>query len=248
MQILSFDTSTPVMHLALLAGRQPWVAKTVEPASLNRQEVASLLIPEIDKAFIEAGWNKHDLSLIVVGTGPGSFTGIRVGVITARSLAQALKLPLIGISAFESLAANLPLPAGIVLGAGNDHYFVAGFQRCPEQVLAPVVEPCYVSASELAGRLSLIESWAADEKACLAGLPEPVKPLPAINNIAVAQAELAFDRLSLKGPYTESVDRYPRLQEEFPWWNVLPLYLRSPSVTVKKSNGNTNPTHDAIRS
>ncbi len=245
MHILSFDTSTPVLHLALLDGRQPLVSKLVEPTSHNRQEVASLLIPEIDRAFGEAGWSKHELSLIVVGTGPGSFTGIRVGVITARSLAQALNLPLAGVSLLESLAYLLEPPVGIILSSTAGHYFAGAFCAGKINPVEPVLEPCYVSQAELAGKREAVSTWSADEDACLSLPAFSCQRLPTIKNIAVAQAQLTVDRLSLKGSYTENLDRDPALLEELPWWNVLPRYLRSPSVTIKKNYGNTNPTHDA---
>lgn len=67
---------------------------------------AEHLMAVIDKALAEAGLAYADLGAIVVSTGPGSFTGIRVGVSAARGLALALKIPAIGVTTLEALAAE----------------------------------------------------------------------------------------------------------------------------------------------
>ncbi|HEV2502960.1 MAG TPA: tRNA (adenosine(37)-N6)-threonylcarbamoyltransferase complex dimerization subunit type 1 TsaB [Mesorhizobium sp.] len=65
---------------------------------------AEHLLAVIDKALAEAGITFADLGAIAISTGPGSFTGIRVGVSTARGLALALKIPAIGVTTLEALA------------------------------------------------------------------------------------------------------------------------------------------------
>ena len=129
MRILSFDTSSSSVHLSLLASPgapgdarlHAAVERVIAPASADRLEVASLIYPGIDTALRDAGWSKHDLSLIVVGTGPGSFTGIRVAVIVARTLCQTLKLPLLGISSLEAYGFAAGTPCAVVLSAGSAH-------------------------------------------------------------------------------------------------------------------------------
>lgn len=65
------------------------------------------LMPMIDKAFKTTNLSLKDISLIVCDIGPGSFTGIRIGVATAKGFKDALNIPLIGISSLEGLAYNL---------------------------------------------------------------------------------------------------------------------------------------------
>ena len=68
---------------------------------------AEALLPMVERAMREAGWRPRRSISIAVTTGPGSFTGIRVGLAAARGIALALDLPLIGVTSFEAAAAAL---------------------------------------------------------------------------------------------------------------------------------------------
>lgn len=95
---LAFDTSGAHGSVAVGAGTSVRAARTLEAP----QEHASRLIPVIDLVLADAGVDKAGLDGIVVGEGPGSFTGVRVAAATAKGLAHALGLPL---WTFSSLAA-----------------------------------------------------------------------------------------------------------------------------------------------
>ncbi len=73
----------------------------------ERQGTVSSLIPTIDRLFKEAGRSKSQLQALIVGTGPGGFTAVRVLLVTARTLAQVMGLPLIGINALEGSALQM---------------------------------------------------------------------------------------------------------------------------------------------
>ncbi|MBX9937624.1 MAG: tRNA (adenosine(37)-N6)-threonylcarbamoyltransferase complex dimerization subunit type 1 TsaB [Candidatus Obscuribacterales bacterium] len=73
----------------------------------ERQGTVSSLIPTIDRLFKDAGRSKAQLQAIIVGTGPGGFTAVRVLLVTARTLAQVMGLPLIGINALEGSALQM---------------------------------------------------------------------------------------------------------------------------------------------
>lgn len=73
----------------------------------ERQGTVSSLIPTIDRLFKDAGRSKVQLQAIIVGTGPGGFTAVRVLLVTARTLAQVMGLPLIGINALEGSALQM---------------------------------------------------------------------------------------------------------------------------------------------
>lgn len=72
------------------------------------QRSAQSLAPSIDRFLKELGWNIRDLGCIAVGVGPGSFTGLRVGVTTAKILAWALGAKIIGVNTLESMSWNVP--------------------------------------------------------------------------------------------------------------------------------------------
>lgn len=69
---------------------------------------AERLVSSIAGLLCEAGWQPAELARIAVSTGPGSFTGVRIGMTCARTMAQALGVPLTGVSALDVIAAGIP--------------------------------------------------------------------------------------------------------------------------------------------
>lgn len=98
--LLAIETATPVGSVALYAGDV--LLAYIE----NRQERAHarLLLPMIDALLSQTGVAKTDLSAIAVGKGPGSYTGLRIGVSTAKGLCTALDIPLLAIGTLEAIA------------------------------------------------------------------------------------------------------------------------------------------------
>ncbi|HEY3020200.1 MAG TPA: tRNA (adenosine(37)-N6)-threonylcarbamoyltransferase complex dimerization subunit type 1 TsaB [Solirubrobacteraceae bacterium] len=141
LKVLGFDTATAATVVALLAdGQEPLEARD-DPAPGERPRHTTRLLALartlLDRARLAFG----DLDLIAVGTGPGSFTGLRIGVATARALAQATGAPVAGVSTLRALAA-LPDDAGAetlvlpVVDARRGEVFVAGW-RGGEEVFRP---------------------------------------------------------------------------------------------------------------
>jgi tRNA threonylcarbamoyl adenosine modification protein YeaZ len=198
-------------------------------------------MPQIDRAVSEAGWAKSQIDFIVVGVGPGSFTGIRVAVVTAKTLAQVLHIGLAGVSVLEAYYAEIgpKQPAGIVLSTTSSQYFYGAFGQSDNgQPACAVVPAGCENLAVVLDRLQDIPLLFGDERfvAQSSALDVPTRQLPLIKNIALTQAQLAADRLSFMGLLGDRPEDRDNLKETFPWQNVLPLYLRSPSVTVKKPN------------
>lgn len=99
---LGIETTGSQLGLALFDGkRSVALVKNVGP----RQ--SEILLPTLQKLLAQMGRRKQDISLVGVDIGPGSFTGVRVGVSVARVLAQVLRIPLIGVSSLEIMAMTL---------------------------------------------------------------------------------------------------------------------------------------------
>jgi tRNA threonylcarbamoyladenosine biosynthesis protein TsaB len=126
MLILAFDTATEVATSALVSDGE------VLGERLSR---ASTLLEDVDALLRQGGARPSDLEALAVGIGPGSFTGVRVGLATARALALALDVPVAGVSTLAALAAGAP-GAMPVIDARRREVFVLG-HREPPQVLAP---------------------------------------------------------------------------------------------------------------
>lgn len=100
MNILAIDTSTYVLGVAILKDGQ-----IVGEHLTNLQKNHSVrLMPAINELMNEVSMKPEHLDKIVVAKGPGSYTGVRIGLTTAKSLAWALNIPLVGISGLEALA------------------------------------------------------------------------------------------------------------------------------------------------
>lgn len=102
--MLAFDTSSPTLSVALFDGFK--IVRESEAPLFAQHSVA--LAPAVDRLLKESRWKAEALDFICVGLGPGSFTGLRVGVTTAKVLAFASKAKLIAIPSLEILAAGAP--------------------------------------------------------------------------------------------------------------------------------------------
>jgi tRNA threonylcarbamoyl adenosine modification protein YeaZ len=122
MLILAFDTATEVATSALVSSGEVLGERTSR---------AVTLLEDVDALLRQSGSHTRDVEALAVGVGPGSFTGVRIGLSTARGLALALGIPAAGVSTLDALAAGAPgaLP---VIDARRREVFVPG------RVLAPV--------------------------------------------------------------------------------------------------------------
>jgi tRNA threonylcarbamoyladenosine biosynthesis protein TsaB len=103
MIILGLDTSTRVCTVAVVKdGRL-----LVELSKASGKTHSQRLMPLVDQAIRESGLSREDIDGIAVGAGPGSFTGLRIGLAAAKGLGYALRKPAIGIPTLDSMAHNL---------------------------------------------------------------------------------------------------------------------------------------------
>jgi tRNA threonylcarbamoyladenosine biosynthesis protein TsaB len=134
--LLAFDTATPLVTVALHDGSDVvWEAVSERPLQHGEQ-----LAPLIDRALRETGLVRQDLTAVGVGVGPGPFTGLRVGLVTARTLGLALELPVYGVCTLDVLAVE-----AVDTAAVTTDFVVATDARRKEVYLA--------SYDEAAGRL-----------------------------------------------------------------------------------------------
>ena len=111
MLTLAFDTATSAATAALVRDGE---------VLGERVSRAVAVLEDADELLRESGAERAELTGIVVGTGPGSFTGLRLGLATARGLALALELPVAGISTLDALAAGAPGALPVVDGGRRE--------------------------------------------------------------------------------------------------------------------------------
>jgi tRNA threonylcarbamoyladenosine biosynthesis protein TsaB len=100
--ILSADTSSEKFSLAILRGDT--VIGNFRSYDINRQ--SSDMLPEIDRLLDSNSLSIKDIGLFCIGLGPGSFTGLRIGITTMRTMAIALNKPIAGVSSIDAIAHN----------------------------------------------------------------------------------------------------------------------------------------------
>lgn len=148
MRILAFDTATRATSVAL-----DELELRDDPPGGGRPRHTTRLLPLIVEVLERTETQWSELDRIAVGVGPGTFTGLRIGVATARSLSRARGIPLVGISTLESLALNAadsdasvrhrdaPQPEAVlaVLDARRGEVFAAGWELggARRQLLGP---------------------------------------------------------------------------------------------------------------
>ncbi len=104
MRVLAIETSARAGLVALADDEE---VVSVQDGG-RAGHLAEWLLPAVEQGLEEAGWRRAQLDLVVVGLGPGSFTGLRVGLATAKGLAVVLGVPLVGVDSLQVLAAAAP--------------------------------------------------------------------------------------------------------------------------------------------
>ncbi|KRM58426.1 hypothetical protein C5L31_000247 [Secundilactobacillus malefermentans] len=138
MKVLALDTSNRPLSVALLEDQT--VLGTV--TMTVHQKHAEYLLPVIEDLMAKSDLVPADLNRVVVAQGPGSYTGIRIGVTTAKVLADTLKIGLVGVSSLQALALNCQRDGQLVwpiFDARNNNIFTGLYQMkngVPESVLA----------------------------------------------------------------------------------------------------------------
>lgn len=218
MRILAFDTTMNACAVALWTDGDV-VAQRVEAMTHGQAEA---LLPAIESTLAAAGVTYADLDRIAVTTGPGSFTGVRVGLATARGLGLAAGLPVIGIGTAEVLAAHVrrtegPADVTIVIDARRADVYT---QRFDTQGLPLTDAACVLPAAVTADGNALLAGDAVARVA--AQWPSPPRTLELSYADPVDLAALAAARPA-EGP------------------PPAPLYVRPPDAAVPRNGGRLRP-------
>ena len=121
--ILALDTTADSVSVALLKGEKV-VAHTFQQMERGQGEA---LIPMIQGIFKSAKVDFQNLSKVAVSIGPGSFTGVRIGLATARGIGLALDIPVIGVTSFEAAAYGTKEKVLVVLDSKREDFFTQTF-------------------------------------------------------------------------------------------------------------------------
>jgi tRNA threonylcarbamoyladenosine biosynthesis protein TsaB len=237
MTVLALDTALGACSVAVSRGE----ALLASRFQLLKRGHAEALMAMIDTVCQEAGMALGDIDLFAATLGPGTFTGVRIGLSAARGLALALDRPLVGYSTLEVMAwAALPLltPGAnllVVHDAHREEVYVQLFKAGSDNSLVTVLPPVLSGLSDLAGYLSsgpIVEPvWLVGSGAELVasispqGFKSSLLEGGPVNPDAAVLALLA-GRNFLPGEGAAAMRGY------FDQPAVLPLYLRAPDAKL----------------
>ena len=158
-KILTLDSSSLSGSVSLCQGESPVAESLLNIRSTHSEK----LLKQIDHLLEETSWQLADLDLLAVVTGPGSFTGLRIGIATIKGLAQVLNKPVVPVSSLQTVAMNLPLspvPICAFLDARKSEVYTQLFDwhpaAGPVAIDRPTVLPPEQLLLQLSGSVALV--------------------------------------------------------------------------------------------
>ncbi|WP_434741692.1 tRNA (adenosine(37)-N6)-threonylcarbamoyltransferase complex dimerization subunit type 1 TsaB [Micromonospora sp. SH-82] len=216
MLVLVVDSSTPAVTAALVEVSTDGVALRATRCTVDARAHGELLAPQVDAVLADADARPGDLTAIVAGLGPGPFTGLRVGLVTAATMGQVLGVPTYGVCSLDGI--GHPAAAGEPVLAASDarrrEIYWAVYDGSGQRIAGPEVDTPTVAAArarDLAVTVAVGDG--AHRYADVLGLPVRAEPrYPDATTLAVLAAE--------------------RIRAGAPGERLTPLYLRRPDAVA----------------
>jgi tRNA threonylcarbamoyl adenosine modification protein YeaZ len=217
--LLALDTATPAVTVALHDGSRV----LAESRQVDARRHGELLLPAVDRVLAEAGRTLEAVSDIVVGVGPGPYTGLRVGLVTAATFGAALDVPVHGLCSLDGLAyaSGLTEPFVVATDARRKEVYWARYGDARTRLTEPAVDRPADLADQMAG-------------------------VPAVGAGALLYASV-FTGVRREGPEHQSAGALAALAAEklaagTEFLPAQPLYLRRPDAQVPANYKVVTPT------
>lgn len=202
MLMFALDTSSALVSVALLGDNK----KVFFKQQVLERGQGEVLFPMIQELLKSSDQYMMDLTGVAVAVGPGSFTGVRIALATARAIGLALNVPVYGVTNFEAVSFGLLKPVTVVLDSKRGDYFVQRFDEMGQSVDMPHIE----TEEQLKKTLPFT---AAGDGALTLTKKIGCKVIDKISPSAVSVGRVALSRMDHPMP-------------------AVPLYLRDADVTV----------------
>lgn len=214
MKVLALETSGSTASVAALQDASVLDETTLSAAKRTAQTLA----PGIRDLLQRVGWRPSDVQLVAVAVGPGSFTGLRLGVTTAKAFAYAVGAELLGVNTLEVIAARAPdecRQLEVVLDAQRREVFAGSFRRDESGMFATAAETRIVAIDEWTRTLTPETRLSGPMLTKLAEhLPDHVKTVDSSLWLPTAAAA---GKLAL---------RHFQAGQRADIWQLVPLYMR----------------------
>lgn len=154
--ILSVDTATLGGSVCLERGDQLLATRIGDPSVSH----SNSLLKDINECLDQAGLSLREVNLLAAASGPGSFTGLRIGLATLKALAATLRIPCVGIPTLHAVAhaAGPAILVAALLPAGRGEVFVQLLAVSPEGIVTPLDEPAHLSPHNLLERYGSVKN------------------------------------------------------------------------------------------
>ncbi|MBE2316401.1 tRNA (adenosine(37)-N6)-threonylcarbamoyltransferase complex dimerization subunit type 1 TsaB [Solirubrobacter sp. CPCC 204708] len=238
--IVGIDTATRATAVAVLVPGGREVERRDDPAPHESPRHAQVLQPLLEQALEQAAVTWDDVATICVGVGPGGFTGLRLGISTARALAQGHDLPVVGVSTLEALGRGVELatpkeldlpgapeiagPVLAVLDARRGEVFAAIYRH--HRV---TMEPSVFTPADLAERVAARREWGRSPMLGVGDGAVRFRSELERSGVAVPSDSSRAHRVSAL-----MVARLGRAREPVDRDALLPDYLREPDAVPPK--------------
>jgi tRNA threonylcarbamoyladenosine biosynthesis protein TsaB len=149
---IAIETSSTIGSVACVANSRPVRERHFTKGLVHGRD----LMIELDRCVADAGWKRSDIELVAVSIGPGSYTGLRVGVAAAKALAYALRVEVIGVCSLDVIAENGPRAAdhvAVVVDARRGQIYGASYTNVGFSFFREE-GPLVADPGEFAGRLT----------------------------------------------------------------------------------------------
>jgi tRNA threonylcarbamoyladenosine biosynthesis protein TsaB len=221
-RLLLLETSGRIGQVALARGNGLKRARQLDEARRHARDLA----PAVAELLAAENWKPRDLDAVVVSKGPGSYTGLRVGIMSAKAFAYATGCTLVAVDTLAAVALQAPAeasPLHVLADAQQDKVYVQRFARDTPRDFPRPVSP--LAIREFTEWLDTLEGKTWVSGPGLRGKAPRLRP-----GIQIVPAELWDPRV--EGLLRIGLDRYRKGEHE-DVWSLEPLYLRPSSAEAK---------------
>lgn len=229
MKILSIDTSSNICGVSILENTNLICKLDTDTGRTHSEN----LMPMIENAFKQTKLSLKDIDLIVCDIGPGSFTGIRIGVATTKAFHDSLDIPCIGINSLEALSYNLKdinenECVFSMIDCKNDNCYFALFQK-KNDMLETLIEP---QAASVLGALAILKSYCEDtlENTSITFIGDGSEVYKNNINEVFEQAKFADITKNKLDSYSLALAGFTKYNSGVELEEILPLYLKKPQA------------------
>lgn len=230
MKILSIDTASNICGVSILEDDQLICNMDTDTGRTHSEN----LMPLIEQAFNKTGLSLKNIDLITCDIGPGSFTGIRIGVATTKAFNDSLNIPCVGVSSLEALAYNLKDTINendvicSIIDCKNNNCYFALYQK-KNTILSNLIEP---QAESVEVCLSILKSYCEDtlKNASIYFIGDGSEIFKSFIQETFPDARFASADLNNLNSYSLGIAGLEHFNNGSISEEVLPLYLKKPQA------------------